>query len=551
MKAFAELYTSLDETNKTNEKVAILSEYFKNTPPEDAIWAIAFLTGRRPKRAINTTKLWTWAMEQSGLPDWLFAESYDAVGDLGETITLLLKKTDKVDERPLHWWIEDLLLKIAKKPEEEQKTIIIDSWNAMSRDQRFVWNKLLTGSFRVGVSAKLVVKGISKASGIEENVISHRLMGHFAPSMEYYNNLMAHDTEDADTSKPYPFYLAYQLDEHPSTLGDVKDWTTEWKWDGIRSQIIKRNGEIFIWSRGEDLITERFPELAETASYMKDGTVLDGEILAWWDNMPMNFGELQKRIGRKNLTKKIMEDVPVLFQAFDILEYRGKDIRKEPLTARRNMLENSVRSIYENKKASKSLSLIETAEEPLADIIDGNIVTSIQIAAGTWDELEKIREESRERGVEGFVIKKKDSPYGVGRRRGSWWKWKIDPYTVDAVLIYAQRGHGRRASLYTDYTFAVWNEGKLVPFAKAYSGLTDEEIRKVDNFIRKNTLEKFGPVRTVKPELVFELAFEGIQLSSRHKSGIAVRFPRISRWRTDKKTEEADTLDNVKNMLKS
>jgi DNA ligase-1 len=550
MKAFAELYTALDETNKTNEKISILAEYFKSTPPEDAIWAIAFLTGRRPKRIINSTKLWTWAMHESGLPGWLFAESYDAVGDLGETITLLLKKTDKVDMRPLHWWIEERMLKLAKKEEDEQRADIIDSWNTMSKEQRFVWNKLLTGSFRVGVSAKLIVKGIAKASGIDENVISHRLMGSWQPTMEFYNSLMAADTQDADISKPYPFYLAYQLDDPPSTLGDINEWTAEWKWDGIRSQIIKRSGEVFIWSRGEDLLTDRFPELTETASYLEEGTVLDGEILAWWDNMPMNFGELQKRIGRKNLTKKIMDDVPIMFQAFDILEYEGRDIREEPLAERKAKLEKAVRNLYRNKKAGDTLTLIEE-DAQLADIMDGNIAASVSVQAATWEELYEIREESRKRGVEGFVIKKNDSPYGVGRRRGGWWKWKIDPYAVDAVLIYAQRGHGRRASLYTDYTFGVWDNGNLVPFAKAYSGLTDEEIRKVDSFVRRNTLEKFGPVRTVKPELVFELAFEGIQESTRHKSGIAVRFPRIAKWRTDKKIEDADSLDDVKKLLRA
>jgi DNA ligase-1 len=526
MKEFACLYKELDETTKTTLKVDALKRFFRDVPPEDAIWAISFLTGRRPRQIIPVKKLREWSAELAGIPEWLFNECYDIVGDLAEAITLLLPDSGQSTDIPLHTWIEEYLLPLRKAPEDYQKKKIIESWNNMNTQERFVWNKLLGGSFRVGVSGKLVIKAIAEHSGLDEAVISHRLMGNWQPNINFYNSLIAADVKDSDLSRPYPFYLAYQLDKNIEELGDINDWQAEWKWDGIRSQIIKRQGQVFIWSRGEDLINERFPELYDLGFFLPDGTAIDGEILSWRDNRPLPFAELQKRIGRKNLNKKILSEIPAVIVAFDLLEFKYNDIRSIPLRERRGML-----------------------AKLLDELGDSRLILSQTVAASSWQELGKIREESRSRLVEGFVLKKFASPYGVGRKKGDWWKWKIDPLTVDAVLIYAQPGHGRRSTLYTDYTFGVWDNDALVPFAKAYSGLTDEEIRQVDSFIKKNTLEKFGPVRTVKPELVFELAFEGIQLSTRHKSGVAVRFPRISRWRHDKTIKDADSLDTIKKLI--
>jgi DNA ligase 1 len=527
MKRFAELYKELDETTKINTKVEVLVNYFNDTKAENAIWAINFLIGRRPRQIIPTRKLMEWSAETAGIPAWLFEESYSVVGDLAETITLLLPESETSTELSLRYWIEEKLLPLRKEPEEIQKKNINSSWMQMNNKERFVWNKLITGAFRVGVSVNLVIKALSKYCGVNEAVIAHRLTGHWMPTEKFFTALISEDTKDADISKPYPFYLAYQLETDINNLGDISEWSYEWKWDGIRSQIIKRNSQVFIWSRGEDLITERFPELSQSAQFLPDGTVLDGEILSWKDNKPLPFSELQKRIGRKNITKKILLDVPVVIMVFDLLEVNGEDIRTKPLAARRILLNTLVNNLN-----------------------DERIILSQGIITSSWDELRTKRESSREFSAEGIMLKRNNSEYKTGRRKGDWWKWKIDPLTADAVLVYAQRGHGRRATLYTDYTFAVWNnEGNLVPFAKAYSGLTDEEIRKVDFFIRNNTLERFGPVRTVKPELVFEIAFEGIQLSSRHKSGVAVRFPRILRWRQDKKIEDADTLENIKTLI--
>jgi DNA ligase 1 len=527
MKAFADLYTALDETNKTNAKIAALSAYLCAASAEDAAWVVYFLIGRRPRRMVSGRQLADWAAEVAGVPLWLFGESYDAVGDIAETITLLLPETDASTDRPLWEWIESRLLSLPTLDDAARRQAIVGAWAELSRGERFIWNKLITGEFRVGVSQKLVVRALADVSGVDEATLSHRLMGNWEPTPAFYRTLIAPEVTDADISRPYPFFLAYALDEAPETLGDVCDWQIEWKWDGIRAQAIKRAGEVFIWSRGEELVTDRYPEIAEAAARLPDGTVLDGELLPWKDGKVMPFAQLQRRIGRKTLGKKMLADVPVIFLTYDLLEYEGSDWRDRPLHARRAQVEQIV-----------------------AQVDHPNLLLSPRVEVAEWDALAEKRAESRDRMVEGFMLKRIDSPYRVGRQRGDWWKWKIEPYTVDAVLIYAQRGSGKRASLYTDYTFGVWDDtGNLIPFAKAYSGLTDDEIRAVDRFIRANTQEKFGPVRTVTPQLVFELAFEGIQRSSRHKSGIAVRFPRILRWRQDKPMQEADTLATIRAML--
>jgi DNA ligase 1 len=527
MKRFTDLYTTLDETTKTNQKIEAMRSYFSSAPPQDAAWVIYFLSGRTPRRAVNARKLSEWAAEEAGIPMWLFSESYDAVGDIAETITLVMPETESSSDLPLHVWVEQRLLPLLGMPESEQRAAILQAWRELDRQERFIWNKLITGGFRVGVSQKLVIKALAQVSGIEDAVMSHRMMGNWSPTVEFYQMLIVQDTGASDISRPYPFFLAYPLEGELSSLGDIHDWQAEWKWDGIRAQVIRRGGENFIWSRGEELVTERYPEIAQAAVSLPDGIVLDGELLAWRDDSVLPFAQLQRRIGRKTIGKKMLADVPVIFMAYDLLESEGIDQRQQPLQWRRTKLEEIVGSIHQS-----SLKLSPVLQAP------------------SWEDLAKQSEESRQRRVEGLMLKRCQSSYRVGRQKGDWWKWKINPYTIDAVLIYAQRGSGKRASLYTDYTFGVWDDsGNLIPFAKAYSGLTDEEIRQVDRFIRQNTQEKFGPVRTVKPELVFELAFEGIQESARHKSGIAVRFPRILRWRTDKPIQEADTLQTIRALL--
>jgi DNA ligase-1 len=536
MKAFAQLFQLLDETNKTNEKVAILKDYLNRVPDDDKMNMLALFTGRRPKRPINSTLVRNWALEASNIPGWLFEESYHVVGDLAETMALLMPAGENSSNKTLTEWIGEIN-GIGSKAETEKKEWLISSWAMLDTQERFVFNKLLTGSFRVGVSQSLVIKALAEATGIAATVLTHRLMGSWMPESYTYNQLIEEQEPEEDISRPYPFFLAYPVQETSivqksaaelqAALGNADEWQAEWKWDGIRAQLIKRGGEIFIWSRGEDLATDKFLELHPFLKDLPDGTVLDGEILSFSNGLPLSFNVLQTRIGRKNLSKKMLEESPVALIAYDCLEFEGEDIRPKTQTERRQLLEQL-------QSATCYAELFRIS--PL-------------ISFGSWEELTEIRARSREMVAEGIMLKRKNATYQVGRRRGDWWKWKIDPLSVDAVLIYAQKGHGRRADLYTDYTFAVWDGDKLVPFAKAYSGLTDQEINKVDYFIKRNTLEKFGPVRTVKPELVFEIGFEGINKSNRHKSGVALRFPRILRWRQDKPKEEADTIESLKALL--
>jgi DNA ligase 1 len=526
MKEFARLHAALDETTATNEKIAALVEYFRSAPAADAAWAVHFLSGRRPKRLISSRNLRSWAAEAAAVPGWLFEESYHQVGDLAETITLLLPPAGESSELPLSHWIEQRLLRLRGEDEDVQREVMLQAWRELDRRQSLVWNKLMTGSFRVGAAQRLVIRSLAEISGVDEGVIAHRLMGSWEPTPEFFQRLLAPDTRDADVSRPYPFFLAHPLEDQPQALGDIADWLLEWKWDGIRAQLIRRGGRTFLWSRGEELLAGRFPEIEAVGALLPDGTVIDGELLPWLDDGPLPFAQLQRRIGRKNLGQKMMGEVPVVLIAYDLLEEAGIDLRTSPLAERRHRLGTLV-----------------------ATLPGDRIMLSEPVSVPSWDSAVQARLRARQVGAEGLMLKRLASEYGVGRRRGDWWKWKVDPLTVDAVLIYAQPGSGKRAGLFTDYTFGVWEADHLVPFAKAYSGLTDEEIRKVDAFVRRNTLEKFGPVRTVKPELVFELHFEGIQRSSRHKSGIAVRFPRIGRWRTDKKAEEADTIETVRSLL--
>ncbi|MDA9554790.1 ATP-dependent DNA ligase [Pelobium sp.] len=532
MKSFAQLFLSLDETNKTNEKVKVLVDYLQTVSDEDKINMLALFTGRKPKRQINSTQLKDWAMELTHIPEWLFKESYDVVGDLAETISLLLPPPRNQQDKTLTEWIAEIN-SIQNFDETQKKEWLLNAWDSLQQQEKFVFNKILTGGFRVGVSQSLVIKAIAQISGLEATVLAHRLMGNWQPQNFSFQDLTAAEDGSSDHSRPYPFFLAHPIqetseknksvEELKNELGKADEWQAEFKWDGIRAQIIKRANEIFIWSRGEDLATDKFPELHSFINDLPNGTVLDGEILAFKDNKPLPFNILQTRIGRKSISKKLLQENPVAFIAYDVMEFEHQDIRNKSQEARRFILEQV-------QAASNHQDIFRISEI---------------ILANNWENLALAREKSRELMAEGLMLKRKSAAYQVGRKRGDWWKWKIDPLSIDAVMIYAQKGHGRRADLYTDYTFAVWQGDKLVPFAKAYSGLTDKEIKQVDAFVKRNTLEKFGPVRTVKPELVFEIGFEGINRSTRHKSGVALRFPRILRWRIDKKKEEADSLDSL------
>ena len=576
MKHFAALFTELDSTTSTHAKVAALQAYFSVAPAEDAAWAVYFLSGGKPRQVVKTATLRALACQAAGIEDWLFDECYHAVGDLAETIAYVLPLDFEASDVGLAVWMQERLLPLRGLSDIEIAQRIKSYWRELDSRGRFLLIKLVGGGFRVGVSKLLVQRALAAHSGMDAKRIAQRMMGYVdaktLPTVSKFEALIAQSESGApdvmDAGQPYPFFLAHQLDaalvDFDSKLGLVSDWQVEWKYDGIRGQIVKRAGQVWIWSRGEELVTERFPEIMALAQGLPDGTVLDGEIMVWQIPLlllplgegrgvgfPAPFALLQQRISRKTLGKKILADAPVTFMAYDLLEVGGQDIRMQPQHARRKQLEQT--------------------------LVDSDLKLSPIERLDSWADFAMLRSESRARGVEGFMLKRSDAAYGTGRTKadGLWWKWKIEPMTIDCVLIYAQAGHGRRASLYTDYTFAVWNrqpldaqeaqavvkaiekrepakEGvlQLMAFAKAYSGLTDEEFKQIDSVIRKTTLEKFGPVRSVKPTLVFELGFEGINLSPRHKSGIAVRFPRMLRIRTDKPLHEANTLYDLKALLK-
>jgi DNA ligase-1 len=532
MKNFAELIKSLDSSNKTSVKVEALTNYFRNASGEDKVWTIAILSHRRPPRPVNTTLLRLWANELANIPLWLFEESYHIVGDLAETIALVIPTTKEHSEKSLTEYLQEIIA-LKKKTDEEKREYLHDNWLALNYYERFVFTKLITGSFRIGISQKLMTRALSKAENIEEDALAYKLMGDWNPNTISFQELILDEKSSDYLSKPYPFYLAYPIEGEVSNLENPEEWSAEHKWDGIRSQTIIRENEIYVWSRGEELVTDKYPEFASFIGVIPDGTVIDGEILPYLNGEIGTFNDLQTRIGRKTVSQAILKNSPVVIRAYDLLEWKGEDIRNFPFEERRILLEN----LY-------------------ATIKDQNIPLQLseRVTFSTWEEVAEERIRSREMKSEGLMLKRKDSPYLVGRKKGDWWKWKIEPLTIDAVLTYAMRGHGRRSNLFTDYTFALWQdnengERELVTFAKAYSGLTDAEFRMVDDFIKKNTLERFGPVRSVTPKLVFEIGFEGIALSKRHKSGIATRFPRILRWRIDKKIEEANSIEDLKSMI--
>ncbi len=526
MKHFSDLISALEITNKTNSKISALVDYLNTAPEKDKLWLISIFTGKRPKRPVKSTLLREWCMEITDYPEWLFLECYSSVGDLGETIALMLPDPTHRIEKTLSDWMKELIA-LRAKSDDIKKAYVLKAWSGLQMQERLIFNKLIGGSFRIGVSKKTLVNALAKYSGIDANQLMHSIIGNWDIESINFEDLIKGEHINYDNSKPYPFCLAYSLEKELQDLGEPEDWQVEYKWDGIRGQIVKRNDEIFIWSRGEELVTSQFPELVQAMAVFTDDFVIDGEILALKDNAVLLFNDLQKRLNRKNVSKKMLEEIPVGFYVYDLMEWNGDDVREKPLSYRRDLLE----TLFMHKDKSNDTILSEV------------------LSYDKWSELGAFRERAREFNSEGLMLKHKHSPYHTGRKKGDWWKWKVDPLTIDAVMIYAQKGSGRRSSKYTDYTFAVKKDDGLVTVAKAYSGLTDKEITEISRFVNKNAIEKFGPVRTVKPELVFEIAFEGIAFSNRHKSGVALRFPRILRWRRDKLVSEIDDIEDVKKLI--
>jgi DNA ligase-1 len=534
MKDFAVLYDALDATTSSSRKIAVLAAALGSWAHVDAAWLIFFFQGGRLPRLCSTTEIRTWVAEHTALPLWLVEESYEMVGDLAETIALLVANSENTasSEASLGYFVEHKYLPLCDLPPEQRKQSLFELWKETSQIERFLLGKLTTGGLRVGVSTKNLVKALSEAFAVDEHILAQRFMGGWFegkyPVSVDFERLISSEELGSQPSKPYPFLLAYPLDSEPEVLGDVGEWQAEWKWDGVRAQAIKREGEVFLWSRGEELIGPQFPEIVEALRSLPEGTVLDGELLAWQDQAPLSFHLLQRRLGRKRVSLKMQSEVPITLVMYDLLEWQGTDVRTRPLSERRQMLNE----LFRTMNHVSQLRISET------------------INFQNWNQLATHRLKSRDGGTEGLMLKLRSSAYSMGRKRGLWWKWKTDPLTFDAVLLYAQRGHGRRASVFSDYTFGVWRGTELVPVAKAYSGLTDSETNEVDSYIRANTVQKFGPVSSVKPGIVCEIACEGISISKRHKSGVAVRFPRIKRLRTEKLVEQADTLESLEALIR-
>ena len=545
MKAFTDLYWRLDATTSTSEKVAALRDFFAAAPAADAVAALGVLSGARQLRSVSTSQLREWAADVTGYPAWLVEECYAHVGDLAETLALVLPEpeiaTDEPSDRGLAEIMRTTIHDLRGADDARTRDVVTSVWRRLAPRERIVWHKLLTGGLRVGVSRTLVARALAEVAGIDQAEMAHRLMGGPPADADAFARLLAPEAA-ADSRRPYPFFLASALDrtavEHVAEdLGDVAEWQAEWKWDGMRAQLVRRGGDATVWSRGEELVNDAFPEIAAAAAGLPPGTVLDGELLAVCDRRLLPFAMLSKRASRKTVTKKILAEVPCLFVAYDLLEAEGVDLREMPLAERRRRLETLVATPFTDLIAGTAAA-------------DGSrLFLSPLVTGGSWADLAALRSESRARGVEGLMLKRRASPYAVGRTRGDWWKWKVEPLEIDAVLLYAQAGHGRRAGLHSDYTLGLWDDGRLVTVAKAYSGLTDAEIVELDRIVRATTLEKHGPVRICRPTVVLQLAFEGVSLSTRHKSGVAVRFPRIVRWRKDKEPADAGTVADLKRMI--
>ncbi|MBT5377938.1 MAG: ATP-dependent DNA ligase [Opitutae bacterium] len=524
MNHFTQLFQSVDSVSGTNQRIRYLREYFEESKPEDSIWACWFLDGNRVKNLIRLKDLKILVADVCSLPLWLVEDSHEVVGDLAETLSLLLKSFAKGKEPiPLSTVVEKFILPLSSMNVEEKCRTIKDAWARLRPEDLLPYHKLMMGAFRMGISNGNLCRALGDINNVPPAIIAQRMMGKWQPGDRTLQNIIVSATTEEDLNAPVPFCLASPLMAKVNTLGDNAEWQIEWKWDGIRAQLIKSHSGTLIWSRGGESVGGAFPEILEAAKLLPKGVCLDGEILAWNQNGLMPFHDLQRRLGRKSPGVQIQRTVPTRFIAYDIIRFAGEDLRNKVLVKRRHLLEQLVTSL--------------PSQYPIG--------ISRPVEAGNWEEYQILRDESREKGVEGFMLKHIESRYNPGRKKGGWYKWKIAPLEADMVLVGAQMGHGRRANIFSDYSLAVWHKDELVVVAKAYSGLTDNEILKVDKQIRKTIIGKFGPVRSVKPMIVFQVAFEGVQRSRRRKTGVGLRFPRIQRWRQDKLPEEAGHLDEI------
>jgi len=527
MKAFAKLISNLEQTSKEAFKVTALAQYFSNATDEDKLWTLALFTGTRPKRVVDIKALKEFAEQVYTEGEWLFEASHQIVGDMAETIAYFLPKAKRNGNHTLSEWIS-MIRTIFNAERIDQRDAITKAWDTLRPEERFIFNKLITGGFRIDVSLKLLSKALAIVTGKDENLLAHKLNSDWHPDEVSFETLIFTENPEAEKSKPYPFHLAHTLESTVAELGDISNWQVERKWDGIRVQVIVRGNKISIWSRKGDILSSKVPELKPLAESMEDGTVLDGELICFKNGKILPINNLRTRFGRRNNSKKQFEESPCVFMAYDILEFKGEDIRNKDLAERRKKLEKVILQYYDEHKIIL-----------LSDIINND----------NWESINSEREKSREHQVTGLVLKNKKSIYGSSRVEGDWWKWPVDPLFIDAILLYAQAGEGGSSKMYREYSFALWHGEDLVTFAKAKSGLEDKELKELTSFVKKNTKEKFGPVRSVAAVQIFRLAFDSITASKRHKSGILLKNPRLIEWLRDKNIEDGNNLDDLKKML--
>ncbi|MGB0914279.1 MAG: cisplatin damage response ATP-dependent DNA ligase, partial [Phaeobacter italicus] len=467
-----------------------------------------------------------WAAEQADLPLWLLQESQAVVGDMAETIALVLPRPTCQSDISLSDLIS-LIADLATLREDQKRDRVQSVWDKLGVDERCLFNKLITGGFRVSVTQKQMARALARVSGLNETALIHRLAKGWKPDQISFAEFIAADSEGDDASHPYPIFPTRPLEGLPPKLGLARNWVSEWKWDGIRGQLIVRNRRHYIWSRSQELVTERFPELGRSADFLPDGTVIDGEIIAWQAGLPLPLNAVEKRIGRKTVPKALLRDAPCILMAFDLLEQDGIDLRPLPLKDRQARLQRLMRDVP----------------------CEAGLRLSEQIEFDDWNELTSIRAIARDRRTRGVMLKHRESPYPATPEQGNWRAWEVDPLTMDAVMIYAQSGQGRALTPVTELTLAVWSGNELVPIAKVRPELSTAELGELTAWIQKNTTQRFGPVRQVTPQQVFGLAFDTVCESPRHKSGISLRNPRLTRWHRDSPVQQATTLDDLRVLL--
>jgi DNA ligase 1 len=528
MRAFSQLLDDLVYTRSRNTKLRLIGDYLKETPDPDRGIALAALTGTLDIPHIKPAAI--RGLVEEKIDPVLFGMSRDYVGDTAETVSLLWPTAadgePELDDATVS--ISEAVRRLATAGKLDAPKILADMLDHLDASGRFALLKLATGALRIGISARLAKQALADAFGIEVDAVEEVWHGLGPPYLELFDWAEGRGPQPTVRDVPVfrPFMLAHPLEQLKLSL---EEYAAEWKWDGIRVQLVRTAGQTRLYSRTGDDISGSFPEIA--AAFVTDG-VLDGELLVRGSEQGVadlhggaaaSFNALQQRLGRKNVSQKMLGAYPAFVRLYDILFDGPEDLRELGWTERRKRLEQFV-------------PRLDPERFDLSQLIE----------AKSFQELEDIRAGARDSAIEGMMLKKRDSPYVAGRRTGLWYKWKRDPLTADCVLMYAQRGSGKRSSYYSDYTFGCWNEaGELLPVGKAYFGFTDEELRWIDRWVRNHTVQRFGPVREVEKSLVLEVAFDSIHRSSRHKSGLAMRFPRISRIRTDKPANEADHVETL------